>query len=141
MHRSRGTLPVSGGRLPQRGCVVASAKGRASSGLPATPEALCLTEAFRAGVCHSPRFATAAAAPANDGDDEDHGGESQPLLSLPACVVAMTYVCDWAQAIQCTYSSLKPMSLQREGCNALVHHLCQGALECQEGYEDTVVHL
>ena len=61
MHRSRGTLPVSGGRPPQRGRGAASAKGRASSGLPATLEALHLMEAFRAGVRHLPRFATAAA--------------------------------------------------------------------------------
>jgi len=120
MHRSRGTFPVSGGRPPRRGRGAASAKGRASSGLPATPKALHLTEAFRAGVRHSSRFATAAATPADDGDDKDHGGESR------------------AQAIQCTYSSLKPMPCQREGCNALVHHLCQGAWERQEGYEDTV---
>ncbi len=64
MHRSRGTLPVSGGRPPQRGRGAASAKGRVSSGLPATPEALRLTEAFCAGVRHSPRFAAAAAAAA-----------------------------------------------------------------------------
>ncbi len=63
MHRSRGTLPVSGGRPPQRGRGAASAKGCASSGLSATPEALHLTEAFRTGVHHSPRFAAAAAAP------------------------------------------------------------------------------
>jgi len=141
MHRSRGTLPVSGGHPPQHGRVAASAKGRASSCLPATPEALHLTEAFCAGVRHSLRFAAAAAAPANDGDDKDRGSESQPLLSPPACVVAMTYVCDWVQAIQCTYSSLKPVPCQREGCNALVHHLCQGAWECQEGYKDTVASL
>ena len=100
-----------------------------------------MTEAFRAAVRHLPRFAAAAAAPADDGDDEDRGGESQPLLSPPACVVAMTYVCDWAQAIQCTYSSLKPMPCQREGCDALVHHLYQGVWERQEGYEDTVARL
>jgi hypothetical protein len=109
--------------------------------LPATPEALRLLEAFCAGVRHSPRFAAAAAAPANDGDDDDRGGESQPLLSPPTCVVAMTYVCNWAQAIQCTYLSLMPMPCQREGCDALVHHLCQGAWERQEGYEDTVARL
>jgi hypothetical protein len=63
MHRSHGTLPVSGGRPPRRGRGAASAKGCASSGLPATPEALRLTEAFCAGVRHSPRFAAAAAAP------------------------------------------------------------------------------
>ena len=100
---------------------MASAKRLASTGLPTTPEALHLIEAFRTGVRHSPRFAATAAAPADeDVDDEDRGGESQPLLSPPACVVAMTHVCDWAQAIQCTYSSLKPMPCQREGCNALV---------------------
>jgi hypothetical protein len=86
MHRSRGTLPVSGGRPPLRGRGAASAKESASSGLSATPEALHLTEAFCAGVRHSPRFAAAAAAPANDLDNEDRGGESQPLLSPPACV-------------------------------------------------------
>jgi len=92
MRRSRGTLPVSGGRPPRRGHGAASAKGRASSGLPATSEALRLTEAFRAGVRHLPRFAAAAAAPANDGDDEDRGGESQPLLS-PPCLCCGHDVC------------------------------------------------
>ena len=100
MHRSRGTLPVSGGRPPRRGPGTVSAKGRASSGLPATPEALRLTEAFHAGVRHLLCFATAAAAPANDRDDEDRGGELQPLLSPPACVVAMTYVCDWVHVFE-----------------------------------------
>ena len=93
MHHSRGTLPVSGGRPPLRGRGAASAKGRPSSGLSATPEALRLTEEFRAGVRHSPRFAAAAAAPADNGDDEDCGGESQPLLSPPARVVAMICMC------------------------------------------------
>ena len=36
---------------------------------------------------------------------------------------------------------MKPMSCQREGCNALVHHLCQGAWERQNGYDDTVARL
>jgi len=165
MHRSRGTLPGRGGR-PPRGS--ASAKGRASSGLtaakkkgressgtpasakgrassqltasPSTPEALRLLETFRAGVRQSPRFAVAAATPADDGDNEDCGGESQPLLSPPACVPT-TYVCNWAQAIQCMYSTLKPLPCQREGCDFLVHHLCQGAWERQKGYEDTVARL
>ena len=141
MQRSRKSLLVKGGKKALRGPGAALARARASSGLPATPEALHLTEAFCAGVRHSLRFAAAAAAPANDGDDKDRGSESQPLLSPPACVVAMTYVCDWVQAIQCTYLSLKPMPCQREGCNALVHHLCQGAWERQEGYDDTVAHL
>jgi hypothetical protein len=80
MHRSCGILPVCGGRPPRRGRGAASAKGLTSSGLPATSEALCLTKAFCAGVHHSPRFAAAPAAPADDEDNEDCGGESQPLL-------------------------------------------------------------
>ena len=56
MHRSCGTLPVSGGRPPLRGPGAASTKESVSSGLPATPEAMRLTEAFRAGVRHSLRF-------------------------------------------------------------------------------------
>ena len=38
-------------------------------------------EAFHAGVRHSLSFAAAAATPADDGDNKDRGGESQPLLS------------------------------------------------------------
>ena len=141
MQRSRKSLLVSGGKKALRGPGGAFARARASSGLSATPEALSLTEASRAGVRHLPRFAAAAAAPADDGEDEDCGGESQPLLSPPACVMIMTNVCNWAQAIQCTYSSLKPMPCQRDGCDALVHHLCQGAWERLKGYEDTVARL
>ena len=33
------------------------------------------------------------------------------------------------------------MPCQREGCGALVHHLCQGAWERQKGYGDTVARL
>jgi hypothetical protein len=36
-------------------------------------------------------------------------------------------------------SSLKPEPCQREGCDVLVHHLCQGEFEWREGYSDTVV--
>ncbi len=41
----------------------------------------------------------------------------------------------------CTHSSLKPLLCQRDGCDALVHHLCQGAWERLKGYEDTVARL
>ena len=37
-----------------------------------------------------------------------------------------TYVCDWAQAIVCTLTTLKPGTCQNEGCERAVHHLCQG---------------
>jgi len=102
MQRKRGTLPVHGVRPRGHGIGVASAKGRASSKLTATPEA------FRVGVRLSPRFVAAATAPAflastsyDCDDEEDNCGKSQPPV---------TYVCNWAQAIQCTHTSLKPMT-------------------------------
>jgi hypothetical protein len=49
-----------------------------------------------------------------------------------------TFVCDWAQAIHCTYPCLKPMPCQRDGCDKLVHHLCQSAWEQSEGKEDNI---
>jgi hypothetical protein len=89
MQRSRKSLLVSGGKKVLRGPGTAFARARASSGLPATPEALSLTEASCAGVRHSPRFAAAAAAPANDGDDEDRGGESR--LFFPCAIGRRQY--------------------------------------------------
>ncbi len=46
-----------------------------------------------------------------------------------------------AQAIQCGYPNMKPLPCQKDGCNALVHHLCQSAWEQQEGYVDTIARL
>ena len=78
-----------------------------------------------------------AVPPARDTDDI---GESQPLLSPLACLAPKSYVCDWAQAIQCTLPAVTPQPCQREGCDILVHHLCQGEWEQREGYGDTVAH-
>jgi hypothetical protein len=100
MQRSRKSLLVSG-KKALRGPGGAFAKARASSGLPTTPEALSLTDASRAGVRHSPRFAAAAAAPADDGGDEDRGGESQPLLSPPARVMVGAALIKKIKKINC----------------------------------------
>ncbi len=122
MHHSHGKLagplPGSGGR-GRRVHAALPTKGRAPVGSPATPVAA------HVGACHSPRLAAAttpapavSAVPPHGADDgEDRVGELQPLLSPPAHVAASSYVWDWAQAIQCTLSSLKPKPCQREGCD------------------------
>ena len=125
---------------------VSGPKGRTPAGAPATLEATS-----RSGVRHSPRLsaasasaaaAAAAVSAARDTDDvEVCIGESQPLLSPPACLVAKSCVCDWAQAIQCALPHVEPEPCQRQGCGILVHHLCQGEWERREGYGDTVARL
>jgi hypothetical protein len=150
MHRSRGKfaqpLPGSGGH-GQRVCAALPTKGRAPVGSPATPAAAhvggrhssCIAAAATAATTAAP--AISAVPPRGADDGEDCVGESQPLLPPPARDAASSYVCDWAQAIQCTLSSLKPEPCQREGCDVLVHHLCQGEWERREGYSDTVARL
>jgi len=122
---------------------VSGPKGRTPAGAPATPEATS-----RSGVRHLPRLsaasasAAAAVSAARDTDDvEVCVGESQPLLSPPARLVAKSCVCDWAQAIQCALPHVEPEPCQHQGCGILVHHLCQGEWERREGYEDTVARL
>ena len=128
MHHTRGRLarPVAGeGRRRH---------ARASS----TPDAPCVA------VRHSPRLSAAAAASskatnlASSPRESDAGGDSviasQVLLSPPP----PRYLCDWTQAIICEYQNLKPFPCQRDGCDTLVHHLCQSAWEQREGYNDTV---
>ena len=150
MHRARGRLvapPANGRLLRMRG--VSGPKGRTPAGAPATPEATS-----RSGVRHSPRLsaasasaaaaaaAAAAVSAARDTDDvEVCVGESQPLLSPPARLVAKSCVCDWSQAIQCALPHVEPEPCQRQGCGILVHHLCQGEWERREGYGDTVARL
>jgi hypothetical protein len=34
-----------------------------------------------------------------------------------------SYVCDWAQAIVCTLTVVKPLPCQKQGCERTVHHL------------------
>ncbi len=49
-------------------------------------------------------------------------------------------VCDWGQVIQCNLTSLLPLKFQKDGCNHLVHHLCQGNWERSNSHSDTVAH-
>ncbi len=38
-------------------------------------------------------------------------------------------VCNWGQVIHCNHTQLPPLKCQKDGCNHLVHHLCQGNWE------------
>jgi hypothetical protein len=38
-------------------------------------------------------------------------------------------ICDWGKVIQCNLTALPPLKCQKDGCNILVHHLCQGNWE------------
>ena len=152
MHRSRGRLvapPAADERLLRTmRAGVSGPKGRRTpAGAPATPKATS-----RSGVRHSPRLSAASSASAaataaavssarDTNDVEVCVGESQPLLSPPARLVAKSCVCDWAQAIQCALPHVEPEPCQRQGCGILVHHLCQGEWERREGYGDTVARL
>ena len=141
MHRARGHLSRSH-RHQQR-----------ASSTAASPD----NAARVAGVRHSPRLSAVAAASRKGSKlasspcaSEDGGGDSvsasEVLLSPPPPPPRIvgpslpSYLCDWAQAIQCEYRNLKPLPCQFAGCECttLVHHLCQSAWEQREGYEDTV---
>jgi hypothetical protein len=63
---------------------------------------------------------------------------NRSLFSPPAGVATLSYLCDWAQVIECTLTRLAPLTCQREGCDVLIHHLCQSAWEQREGYEDVL---
>ena len=147
MHRKRGharsPLSVSGIRRTS----APTARQQRGRGTPRSP---AIPVAVRVGERTSPRLTAAASRQglvrgSNHCDKgEDHVGESQPLLSpAPAAgVVAPArppgYVCDWAQAITCTFTELAPLPCQQQGCDILVHHICQGAWENREGYDNVV---
>jgi hypothetical protein len=64
-----------------------------------------------------------------------------PLLTQAwnsALGAPQTYICDWAQAIVCTLTAVKPLPCKKEGCERTVHHLCQGNCERREGYDEVI---
>jgi hypothetical protein len=46
--------------------------------------------------------------------------------------------CDWSHIVACTFPQLKPLKCTVDGCNKLVHHLCQIAFEQREGFPETL---
>lgn len=56
-----------------------------------------------------------------ESDEEEAPAKMPPLPPLLTC-----QECDWRLcATGCVHPELAPLSCQREGCNKLVHHLCQ----------------
>ena len=98
----------------------------------------CLSAPSASAAVTAATAAVAVSAACDTDDVEVCAGDSQPLLSPLARLVPKSYICNWAQAIQCSLPTMKPELCQQEGCNILVHHLCQGELERREGYGDTV---
>ncbi len=47
-------------------------------------------------------------------------------------------VCNWGQVIHCNHTELPPLKCQKDGCNHLVHPLCQGNWEQSNGHSDTI---
>ena len=45
-------------------------------------------------------------------------------------------LCDWAQAVICNFPLLAPLECQIDGCDRLVHHLCQQSWEDKRGHEE-----
>jgi len=121
MHRTRGHRPPARRSLPtQRGRSIRS---------PAIPRAV------RVGTRFSPRVAAAG----SRRDTDDELAESQPLLSPDTgSSTGPCYQCDWHQLILCTMTDLAPLPCQSEGCEVLVHHICQSAWESREGHDDVV---
>jgi hypothetical protein len=118
MHRTRGRLswPLAD-------------EGRCrNTRAPSKPDAACVA------VRHSQHLSAAAAASGSNLASSPRKSNDEGDLSPPP----PRYLCDWAQAIICEYHNLKPLPCQRDGCDTLVHHLCQSAWERREGYDDTL---
>jgi hypothetical protein len=49
-------------------------------------------------------------------------------------------VCNWGQVVHCNHTELPPLKCQKDGCNHLFHHLCQGNWACSNGHSDTIAH-
>jgi hypothetical protein len=49
-------------------------------------------------------------------------------------------ICNWGKVIQCNLTALLPLKCQKDGCNILVHHHCQGNWEQSNGHTDTFAH-
>ena len=120
----------------------AAAKDMADTKMKALNKAERVAKRTLAEAVDKSRAASLAAERPETAERAESVDESRAVASAAESFSGRaTYVCDWAQAIQCTYPCLKPMPCQREGCDKLVHHLCQAAWEQSEGKEDNIAHL
>ena len=61
-------------------------------------------------------------------DDADSGSEEEKVFGK----------CDWSHIVPCNLPNLKPLKCTFDGCNNLVHHLCQIAFEQRERCDETM---
>ncbi len=61
-------------------------------------------------------------------DDEDSLSEEEKVFSK----------CDWCQIVDCNFPQLKPLKCTVDGCNNLVHHLCQIEFERSSEFPETL---
>jgi hypothetical protein len=73
-------------------------------------------------------FHTAINNATNNVNDEDSLNEEEKVLGK----------CDWGNIVACNFPQLKPLKCTVNGCNMLVHHLCQIELEQKEGFSETL---
>jgi curved DNA-binding protein CbpA len=66
----------------------------------------------------------------NDIDDEDSLSEEENNVFGK---------CNWSHIVTCNIPHLKPLKCTFDGCNNLVHHLCQIAFEQREGFSETML--
>jgi len=64
----------------------------------------------------------------NNVDDEDSGSEEEKVFGK----------CDWGHIVTCNFPQLKQLKCTVDGCNKLVHHLCQIEFEQREGFPETM---
>ena len=61
-------------------------------------------------------------------DDVDSGNEEEKVFGK----------CDWRNIVACNFPQLKPLKCTVDGCNNLVHHLCQIEFEQRGGFPETM---
>ncbi len=79
----------------------------------------------------------------DDSVESSEGNEDNDSVAIDAPnnkKAGASNICNWGKVIQCNLTALLPLKCQKDGCNILVHHLCQGNWERSNGHTDTVEH-
>ncbi len=78
----------------------------------------------------------------DDSVESSEGNEDNDSVAIDAPnnkKAGASNICNWRKVIQCNLFALPPLKCQKDGCNILVHHLCQGNRERSNGHTNTVV--
>jgi hypothetical protein len=77
----------------------------------------------------------------DDSVESSEGNEEDDSVAIDAPnnkKAGASNICNWGKVIQCNLTALPPLKCQKDGCNILVHHLCQGNWEQSNGHTNTV---